>query len=282
MSTTAVADGDPLAVDRDGLRAREPQLLDDREHVLARRRGSRAALPSWGTGSVESVSRMTTPGPLIATSPAAIAGLWSWSFRSPVTAVAALAGRLEVLDRGPQLEHLLLEALLLCLEVEGGLDERRPLEARVADPRTLGGELRSDEEPEGEQRRPERDLPARDRADARPIAVMRTAPRRRATTRPTTTAPTTRTRPAEQQRDRRSRQRSRSAPGSPRRAPAVVPGRASGRRGRRRSTGRGRSSPTGAGPAGAGCGPKLLRRRRAEARRASPPGTSRGRRPAPW
>ena len=36
MSTIAVAARHPLAVDRHALGAREPQLLDDREHVLPR------------------------------------------------------------------------------------------------------------------------------------------------------------------------------------------------------------------------------------------------------
>ena len=52
------------------------------------------------------------------------------------------------------------------LQLGRRLDERRPLLGRVADARTLGGELRRDQEAEAEQGRAERDLPARDRADA--------------------------------------------------------------------------------------------------------------------
>ena len=60
-----------------------------------------------------------------------------------------------------------LERLLLRLQPERGLDQRRPLLRRVADARALGGDLRGDQEAEDEQRHGERDLDARQRTEAR-------------------------------------------------------------------------------------------------------------------
>ena len=66
-----------------------------------------------------------------------------------------------------QVEDARLELLLLGLQLARGLDQRRPLLRRVADARTLGGQLGGDEEAEPQQRRPEGDLPARDGAQSR-------------------------------------------------------------------------------------------------------------------
>ena len=72
------------------------------------------------------------------------------------------------------------------------LDERRALLGRVADPRALGRELRRDQEAEAEERRAERQLPARDLPDAAHHGHAAASRRRRATTMATTmtTAPT--------------------------------------------------------------------------------------------
>ena len=103
---------------------------------------------------------------------------------------------------GPQVEDPLLELVLLRLEVEGRRDQRRPLLARVSDPRALGRQLRGDQEPEDEERDAERDLPGRDGADARRERrhATRSAgggapPRRSATTETTIKAPIPRTAP---------------------------------------------------------------------------------------
>ena len=63
---------DPLVVDRDRLRAGQPELVDDRPRGRRRRRGSRASLPPGGTGCVESSSLRTMPVPVSGIRPAAI------------------------------------------------------------------------------------------------------------------------------------------------------------------------------------------------------------------
>ncbi len=78
----------------------------------------------------------------------------------------ALALALDDLDLRAQVEDPTLEGVLLGLQLVGGLDQRRPFLGRVADTRTLGGELGGDEEPEREQGDPERDLPGRDGAQS--------------------------------------------------------------------------------------------------------------------
>ena len=75
----------------------------------------------------------------------------------------ALALGLERGDVRAELRDLVAELVLLALELRGGLDERRPLLGRVPDARPLRRELGGDQEAEGEEREPERDLPARDR-----------------------------------------------------------------------------------------------------------------------
>ena len=65
----------------------------------------------------------------------------------------ALALALDRLDLGAQLEDPGLEPVLLGLQLVGGLDQRRPLLGRVADPRALRRELGGDEEAERQQRR---------------------------------------------------------------------------------------------------------------------------------
>src|SRR4030066_79418 len=46
-------------------------------------------------------------------------------------------------------------------ELRGGLDERRPLLARISDPGAFGGQLRRDQEAQDEERAGQRHLPAR-------------------------------------------------------------------------------------------------------------------------
>jgi hypothetical protein len=88
----------------------------------------------------------------------------SWSFSAPIGGARPLPLLLELLDLGAELEHLRRQGLLLVLEIERGLDERRALLGGVTNAGPLGGELGRDEEPEPEQRETERDLPARDRS----------------------------------------------------------------------------------------------------------------------
>ena len=82
----------------------------------------------------------------MATRPAAIRACSSWPLRSCVTAAPPWPAASSVLDVRPEVEDLLLEAVLLRLEVQRGLDERRPLLARVPDPRALRRQLRGDQE----------------------------------------------------------------------------------------------------------------------------------------
>ena len=79
------------------------------------------------------------------------------------------AGALGLERRDPlaEREDLGLEGLLLGLQPEGRIDERRPLLGRVANPRTLGGDLGGDEEAQHEQRDGEGHLDAREAADPR-------------------------------------------------------------------------------------------------------------------
>ena len=198
---------------------------------------------------------MTTPGPLIATSPAAIRAFCELVVEVARDRRPALARGLELLDRRPQVEDLLLEGLLLRLEVERGLHERRPLQARVADPRALGGELRRDEEAEA-RATPRRASPASSgcAGSASPSAVTRCRRRRRATTSPPITTPTTSSEAAHEQRDRdasvAARVRGSRRPGRPWRPAAT-----SGRSDRARRWADRRSSPTAAGPAAPAAGP---------------------------
>ena len=124
--------GDPLAVDRDRLGAGQPELLDDRPDVGGRRPGSR-------TGS-RRAGRLA-PSPRAggrARARAARSGRPRSAHCGQVVVDLADGGALpspcalEVLDLGPQVEQVLLELVLLRLEAEGGLDERRSLLARVA------------------------------------------------------------------------------------------------------------------------------------------------------
>ena len=189
-----------------------------------------------------------------------------------------------------QVEDLLLELLLLRLEVERRRDQRRPLLARDPDPRALGRELRGDQEAEHEQRDAERDLPGRDRADARrERRHARSSGRRRRSDGARPRRPRRRAAPRRRRRGRRSSADAAvsgavtttgvasapavAAPGSPwrPRRPASAP--------RRRAAGP--SSPTAAGPAGAGCGPNCLRLGRPEVREPARLERGRGPRPAP-
>src|SRR4029077_11618111 len=70
--------------------------------------------------------------------------------------------RLGLLDPGAQVEDPGLQAVLLALQLAGGLEERRPLLGRVPDARVLRPQLGRDQEAKRQQRDAERDLPARD------------------------------------------------------------------------------------------------------------------------
>ena len=87
----------------------------------------------------------------------------SWRTRSAAPAPCAL-DRLD-LARGARGSVSLSPSCSDCSSV-GGLEQRRALLGRVADAGTLRGELGGDQEAEREQRRAERDLPARDAAQA--------------------------------------------------------------------------------------------------------------------
>ena len=75
-------------------------------------------------------------------------------------------------------EDLRLQLVLLGLQPEGGLNERRALLGRVADARTLRGELGGDQESKGEKRKAERHLPRRDRRGSGRVVVAVTVRRR--------------------------------------------------------------------------------------------------------
>ena len=84
----------------------------------------------------------------------------------PDGGLRARAVLLDRLDLSAEGHDPVLELILLVLESQRRLDQRRPLLARVPDARPLGGELGGDQEAEQEQRDAERQLPARDRPDA--------------------------------------------------------------------------------------------------------------------
>ena len=88
------------------------------------------------------------PLPVSAMSPAAIRACSSRAL-SCLTRSAAPSPSLSIgLDLAADLEDPGLEPVLLGLQAGGGLDERRALLGRVADPRALGRELGGDEEAE--------------------------------------------------------------------------------------------------------------------------------------
>ena len=85
----------PLTATRLG--AREPQLLDDREDVLRPTRGSRARSRP-GAPAERVLSWMTTPGPRHRDQARGHPRLLELAVEVPVTVVAALPRRLELLD----------------------------------------------------------------------------------------------------------------------------------------------------------------------------------------
>ena len=223
----------------------------------------------------------------MATRPAAIRASWSCWLRSVVTAVPPWPAASRSWIVGPGREDLLLELLLLRLEVERRLHQRRPLLAGDPDPRALGRELRRDQEAEHQQRDAERDLPGRDRADAggerrhvgsAPHPTARDGehgPRRRATTSASDEQHRADGRRAGGRRGRRVRRGGRRR-GQHRTGGGRTRGRAGrGGRARRRSP----PSPTAAGPPARAPG-RSAAARRPRGRRASRPGTRRGPRPA--
>ena len=189
-----------------------------------------------------------------------------------------------------QVEDLLLEVLLLRLEVERRLDQRRPLLARVPDPRALGRELGGDEEPRA-RATPRRASPASSGSpDARRRAPSRQVVRSgaRATARPPTTT-------ADERQDEHRRRRragdGRRRRGQPRRGRGLASPALGGARPGIATPGVASGAPVvGAAPApagrqrpgGAGCGPYCSGRRAprsasqpawnvAEVRRPAPP-----------
>ena len=106
------------------------------------------------------------PVPVSGIRPAAIRASSSWSFRvrSAVCDPALSCSIAWICPRRATIRSL--SSILLGLERQRRLDQRRPLLARVPDARALGGELGGDQEAEQEQRDAERHLPARDRPDA--------------------------------------------------------------------------------------------------------------------
>ena len=150
-----------------GLRAGEPQLLDDRPDVVRSDEVVRLARRPAGPGICESSSWRTIAGP-------GRAG--SGRPRSAPPRAASLSWRTRSADPAPwpstpwisarSCEDPVLELVLLGLELGGRLHERRPLLGRVADARALRAELGGDQEAEDEQGHAERDLPARDAREA--------------------------------------------------------------------------------------------------------------------
>ena len=261
------------------------------EHVLPRHEVVASRRCPAGTAADESVSWITRPGPVIATRPAAIRASWSSPLRAWVTVVPPCPAASRSWICAAEVEDLLLEVLLLRLEVERRRHQRRPLLARDPDPRALGRELGGDQEAEREQRDAERHLPGRDRSDAggerrharwsggagarpRDQHDRRRPPRRAPGPAAPDRATTSRRRDAGRPRVAAA---SRSRHPSPPRRPRL--GDRAGRH-ERAGVGAGPDQPEGSGPAGRGLRTVLLRDASPRGRRASPPGTRRGPRPA--
>ena len=126
---------------------------------------SSAVAPPGGGGAVESDSWRTIPGPRRAMRPPAMRASSRRSFRSRDLGGRSLALRLERPDLFIQGEDPRLERVLVGRQTEGGLDERRALLGRVADPRALGPQLGSDEKAQRQERQAEGHLPRRQGAD---------------------------------------------------------------------------------------------------------------------
>ena len=85
-------------------------------------------------------------------------------------------------DPRAQVEDPVLERVLLRLQGDHGLHERRALLRRVADPRGLAARLGGDQEAQRDERAEQGDLPRRDGPEAgerRVTARLRSAPPRR-------------------------------------------------------------------------------------------------------
>ena len=158
-------DRDPLVVDRDPLGTGEPQLLDNGQDVRPGHEVVALAVAGRNDrGGVRELDDETRAGHR--RQPGGDPRRLQLGVERLRDRRAALAGGLQVLDRRPEGEDLLLEAVLLLLEVQHRLHERRPLLAGVPDARPLGRELGGDQEAQREQRQAERHLPAGDRPDA--------------------------------------------------------------------------------------------------------------------
>jgi hypothetical protein len=152
---------DSLAVDRDRLGAGEPQLLDERPDVAGG--DERIAL---GAGVLGVLEAEDDPRPGDLDEPAGDPGVLERLVDLTDEGLGAGLLPFELDDPCPELEDPRLECVLLVLQPERRLDERRPLLAGVADPRSLGRELRGDEEAQDEEGTRERHLPARQGPDS--------------------------------------------------------------------------------------------------------------------
>src|SRR5262245_3275618 len=153
---------DPLAVDRDSLRAGEPQLLDDRPDVA----GGHERIHAGAT--LRAVLQPERDAwPLDRDEPGGEAGLLEGGVELAQRGGGAGPLGLELADPRAKPEDLRLECLLLRLQPQRSLDERRALLGRVADARPLGRDLGGDEESQDHERDRERHLDAREAAQAR-------------------------------------------------------------------------------------------------------------------
>ena len=254
--------GDALAVDRDGLGAGEPQLIDHAPEVgrahevvgLGRARGHRL-------GRVVELEH--DAGPAQRDEAGGHPRLLEVVVELADGRRGALPGALDLADLRPQREDLGLQAVLGRLELRRRVDERRPLLGRVADARALRRELGGDQEPEAEHRGPEGQLPARDAPDSRRDRHVALPRRQRASRTPATMSTP---RQDDDRRDGTCRARRRGGldgrrgrrcgsgrdQGVGRRCARRRRGLAARRRRRQRAV-----HPAGSGPAGAGCGPDL-------------------------
>ena len=121
----------------------DPQLLDHGADV-ARADEVVGFVAVGRDGRLRVLELEDDPGPRQRDQAGGDPGLFEPRIELPDEVRRALALALHVLDLRAQLEDLCLQAVLLGLQLVGGLDKRRPLLGRVADPRALRGELRGD------------------------------------------------------------------------------------------------------------------------------------------
>ena len=155
---------DALAVHRDRLGSRQPELLDEDSHIVGA--DEIVTLVVARLDLVRGVLELEhDPRTLQRNEAGRHPRLIELVVDLLDQGGVALALLLEVLDLGAELQDAVLELVLLGLESQRGPDERLAFLARVLDARRFRSELRRHEEAERQERDPEGDLPARDPPD---------------------------------------------------------------------------------------------------------------------